>query len=214
LATGLAHEIHNPLSAMRMHAQLLASTPPEDPAAVAAESIPVFLEEAGRIESLVNQWMFLARPIPPQTAPADLGVLVTAVLRTRAATAAHAGVRLEEAVPLGLLARVDGRRLTQALGNVVLNAIQAMPLGGTLRVEGRAEAGLARLFFTDSGPGFSEAALARHAELFFSEKEGGMGIGLNVCAEILKAHGGALRVANGSGGGAVATLELPIYLPS
>ena len=63
--------------------------------------------------------------------------------------------------------------------------------------------------FRDSGPGFSAAALARHSELFYSEKEGGMGIGLSVTAEILRAHGGDLRVGNSPGGGAVVTFILP-----
>jgi len=66
------------------------------------------------------------------------------------------------------------------------------------------------LIFADTGPGFSSAALARHADLFFSEKEGGMGIGLNVTAEILRAHGGELRVANSTAGGATVTLVLPL----
>ena len=64
------------------------------------------------------------------------------------------------------------------------------------------------MHFTDTGPGFSEAALARHAELFFSEKEGGMGIGLSVTSEILRAHGGELRVTN-TAAGACVTLTVP-----
>ena len=66
------------------------------------------------------------------------------------------------------------------------------------------------LHFRDTGPGFSTAALERHHELFFSEKEGGMGIGLTVSSEILRAHGGELRVSNGESSGAVVTLLLPI----
>ena len=125
----------------------------------------------------------------------------------------------------------DARRLGQAVGNVIVNAIQAMSAeGGTLRItandEGRmtndetksparaAEAFVIRhpsfvIRFSDTGPGFSAAALARHAELFFSEKEGGMGIGLSVTAEILRAHGGDLRVEN-SAHGAVVTFVLPL----
>lgn len=215
MATGLAHEIHNPLAAIRMHAQLIDSTPDAELPAATRASLPVLLGEAARIEGLVNQWMFLARPAPPQTAPADLSVLVGQTLRALAPQAAHAHVELIDRTTPGLWAKVDARRLTQAIGNVVINAIHAMPGGGRLTIDGSA-AEVVRLSFRDTGAGFSERALTHHAELFFSEKEGGMGIGLSVSSEILRAHGGSLHVANAPDGGAVVTFILPssISLPS
>ncbi len=210
MATGLAHEIHNPLSAIRMHSQLIDCAPPGDVEDAARTSIPVLLGETAKIESLVNQWMFLARPAPPETTRTDLAELVAEVVRAQCAHAAHAEVILENSTAAGLVVAADSRRLSQALSNVVINAIQAMPDGGTLRITGELEEAHARLVFHDTGPGFSSAALDRHSELFFSEKEGGMGIGLNVTAEILKAHGGALTTANSPHGGAIVTLEVPI----
>jgi signal transduction histidine kinase len=208
MATGLAHEIRNPLAAIRMHAQLIGSAHNGDLAATAHESLPVLLGEASKIEGLVQQWMFLARPQPPQIAPADLGDIVAGVVRTLTPQADHARVRLINEVPAGLRARVDASRLAQAIGNVTLNAIQAMPGGGEVTIRGE-ENGAARLVFQDTGPGFSAPALEHHADLFFSEKEGGMGIGMSVTAEILKAHHGSLHVANAPEGGAIVTLELP-----
>jgi signal transduction histidine kinase len=207
MATGLAHEIHNPLAAIRMHAQLLESAPAGDLPRAAAASLPVLIGETARIEGLVQQWMFLARPQPPQTAPTDLAGIVGGVVRALGPQAAHAEVRIVPEVPAGLVVMADARRLAQAVGNVAINALQAMPGGGTLCIRG--ESGeTVRLRFHDTGPGFSPQALARHAELFFSEKEGGMGIGLSVAAEIVKAHGGRLAVANGEEG-AVVTVEFP-----
>lgn len=208
MATGLAHEIRNPLAAIRMHAQLIGSAHNGDLANTANDSLPVLLGEASKIEGLVQQWMFLARPQPPQIAPADLGEIVAGVVRSLTPQADHARVRLINEVPAGLRARVDTSRLAQAIGNVTLNAIQAMPGGGAITIRGE-EDGAARLIFHDTGPGFSEPALAHHADLFFSEKEGGMGIGMSVTSEILKAHHGRLLVANAPEGGAVVTLELP-----
>ena len=205
MATGLAHEIYNPLGAIRMHAQLLESTPAHDLPAAAADALPVLLGETTKIEGLVQQWMFLARPQPPQTALTELGPLVADVVRALAPQAAHAGVTIAHAVPAGLMANVDARRIAQVISNLVINAIQAMPGGGQLTIEGEPK----RLTFRDSGRGFSPAALIRHAELFFSEKEGGMGVGLSVAGEIMKAHGGSLRVANCAKGGAVVSLEFP-----
>jgi len=208
MATGLAHEIRNPLAAIRMHAQLIGSAHNGDLATTAHESLPVLLGEASKIEGLVQQWMFLARPQSPQMAPADLGDIVAGVVRTLTPQADHARVRLINQMPAGLRARVDASRLTQAIGNVTLNAIQAMPGGGAVTIRGE-ENDVVRLVFKDTGPGFSDPALAHHADLFFSEKEGGMGIGMSVTAEILKAHHGRLVVANSPEGGAEVTLELP-----
>ena len=211
MATGLAHEIHNPLSAIRMHAQLIDSATDGEQAAALRDSLPVLLGETAKIEGLVNQWMFLARPAPPQTAPADLGEIVAGVVRALGPQAAHARVEIANELPAGLRANVDARRLSQAIGNIAMNAIQAMPGGGALTITGwRGDS--VRLVFRDTGAGFSAKALAQHAELFSSEKEGGMGIGLSVTAEILKAHRGALLVGNGPDGGAVVTVQLPLLV--
>ena len=209
MATGLAHEIHNPLSAIRMHAQLIESAHNGQLASAAHDSIPVLLGETSKIEGLVQQWMFLARPQPPQTAPMDLAEIVAGVVRSLTPQARHAAVRIENEVAAGLRAKVDARRLAQAIGNITLNAIQAMPTGGTVTICGECN-GAVRLHIRDTGGGFTARARAHHADLFFSEKEGGMGIGLSVSAEILKAHHGALFVANAPEGGAVVTLQLPL----
>jgi signal transduction histidine kinase len=209
MATGLAHEIHNPLAAIRLHAQLLDSANDHEFAATARETLPVLLDETGRIEALVNQWMFLAKPVPPQTSRADLSTLVDRVARNHHAIAGHAGVTISTKLEPELWAEVDSRRITQAIRNVIMNAIQAMPTGGTLTITAGRQGGNVRIVFADTGPGFSPGALVRYTELFYSEKEGGMGIGLSVSSEILKAHRGVLTVANGSDRGAVVTFLIP-----
>ncbi len=199
MATGLAHEINNPVCAIKLHAQLLETDTPN-------ESLTTILGENAKIEALVNQWMFLARPQPPAVAPCDLAALVAEGIRTVAPAAAHAKVSIiSEVASVSVLG--DRRRLGQAITNVMMNAIHAMSSGGELRITSADSA----LIFADTGPGFSAAALTRGTELFYSEKEGGMGIGLSVTAEILKAHGGELRIANTARGAAV-TLALPTHL--
>jgi signal transduction histidine kinase len=209
MATGLAHEIHNPLSAIRMHAQLLESSPAGELTTTADESLPIILAETLKIESLVSQWMLLARPQPPKKSPLSIAQVINKVVRTHELAARHAGVRMECTADQELRVDGDARRLEQAVSNVVLNAIQAMPDGGELKIEANLQNGKACVRFVDSGAGFSDAALLRHEELFFSEREGGMGIGLNVTAEILRAHGGELRAEN-NGHGAVVIFDLPV----
>jgi signal transduction histidine kinase len=212
MATSLAHEIHNPLSAIRMHAQLVQCAPPAELFAATGAFLPTLLEETARIESLVNQWMFLTRPEPPSTSLLRLDEILSQSLRAHAAAAAHAGVTIQTNVPEGLLVTGDKRRLGQAISNALTNAFQAMPRGGRLEISAARTGSYVTLAFVDSGPGFSAQALERHRELFYSEKEGGMGIGLSVTAEILEAHHGRLEVANAPGEGAVVTFQLPSSL--
>ena len=203
MATGLAHEIHNPLSAIRLNVQMLQSSAETEH----AETLQVLLEESGRIESLVNQWMFLARPAPPRVSRVRLDELIAKTVAAHRAQATHAGVELVTSLP-EIWIEADARRIAQAMSNILINAIQAMPRGGILRIASSAPGVVT---FTDSGNGFSQEALQRHADLFFSEKEGGMGIGLSVSSEILKAHEGRLRVANSPEGGAIVSLEIPFH---
>ena len=204
MATGLAHEINNPVAAIRLHAQLLE----EELSGEQLERAQTILGESSRIESLVSQWMFVARPQPPQTSPCDLAEIVSAVARTLTPAAAHAEVAIRNETAAGLWVSADQRRMIQAVTNVLINAIQAAA-GGEVVIGARVADPNVELSFSDSGRGFSPAALEHGSELFFSEKEGGMGVGLSVTAEILRAHGGELRLANKPGGGATVTLVLP-----
>ncbi|MEQ1748417.1 MAG: HAMP domain-containing sensor histidine kinase [Prosthecobacter sp.] len=202
VATGLAHEIKNPLAAIQLHTQLMDVTALD---AESAQSLQHVQAEAKVIEGLVNQWLYLTRPVPPKMQSLDLGEVLAETIETLRAQADHAGVNVHANAPLGRARLLGDRaRLQQAFRNVMLNAIQAMPRGGDLRIE----ITVGGLLFHDSGAGFSEAALAHGADLFFSEKEGGMGVGLNVVQEIITAHGGSIVLKNHPDGGAVVVIEL------
>lgn len=194
MAAALAHEIQNPVAAIRLHAQLLQHAP----------EAGLINGEAGTIEGLVNQWMFLAKPEPPQKSPVPVAELLAETVRAVTPLANHAGVAIHLDTASAPALQADARRLGQAFRNIILNAIQAMPAGGTLVIAARDGA----IEFTDTGPGFSPAALRRYAEMFYTEKEGGMGIGLNVTNEIIKAHGGRLAVSNRPEGGALVRITL------
>lgn len=209
MTTGLAHEINNPVAAIKLHTQLLEA----EVAGAHDERLSIILAETAKIESLVSQWMFLARPQPPQLAPCDLADLIAASVKTLTPAAAHAHVKIINQLAPGLIVNGDRRRLAQAFDNIIINAIHAMSArGGELSINCRAANESGRKYivsFTDTGTGFSAAAIAHGTELFFSEKEGGMGIGLSVTSEIVRAHGGELRLANSASGGAEVSLHLP-----
>lgn len=209
MATALAHEIKNPLAAIQLHAQLVDV---ERLDGESRQSLELMQREATEIEGLVNQWLFLARPAPPQQHPLDLVELLRAAMETVRAQAQHAQVEVRMAPPPQAPCMVcgDRRRLLQALRNVLLNAIEAMPGGGRLQASLQVTADQVILAIEDDGPGFSQEAMARASELFFSQKEGGMGVGLCVVQEVLQAHGGRLVIgAARQAGGARVELQWP-----
>jgi signal transduction histidine kinase len=210
MAASLAHEVRNPVSAIRLHAQLLEGAP----AAEAEASRTLIAAEAERIESLVKQWMHFAKPAPPQMLPHALMPLVNAAVQSVSAQAQHAGVKLEvEGEELSV--SVDQERITQVLVNVLLNGIQAQPEGGRIQItiQPSADANV-EVRVDDDGAGFSSGALRRAGEAFFSEKEGGMGLGLASAIEVARAHGGVLLVGNRQPRGGRVTLQLPIANPA
>jgi signal transduction histidine kinase len=205
MAASLAHEVRNPVAAIRLHAQLLEHASTEE-AAISRELIE---SEAGRIEELVSQWLNHARPVPPVLTTVDLIGSLLQALRLMEPQARHSGVRMEtsaENAP-SLMIPADRHRVQQVFGNVLRNAVQAMPEGGTVTVRVLDEETRVAVVFEDGGQGFSPTALARSGEPFYSEKEGGMGLGLAVAKEICLAHGGGLVVENRDGGGAVVRVE-------
>lgn len=206
VATSLAHDIKNPLASIQLHAQLMTPSDPED-----AKALKMIGSESEVIAGLVNQWLHLANPLPPKLTKLDLAECIRSVAQNLDAQAQHAGVVIENDLAGPLWVTGDEQRLAQAFRNLMVNAIEAMPRGGKLRIHATTEENHLMLHFSDTGPGFTESALAHGTELFFSEKEGGMGVGLNIVASIVAAHGGRLEMKNEPKSGAVIIVSLPSH---
>jgi signal transduction histidine kinase len=199
MSASLAHELHNPLAAIRMHAELALGGSTEE----THQSLGWIRTETARMERLVNQWLFLGRPDPVDKRPVSLRHVAERVAQFYAPVAAEAqvNIRIEEDAVAETLG--DQRRLEQAVAAVLLNAIQAARAGEEIRIETGRKEGTAWLAVQDRGPGFSNEAVNRGTELFYSEKQGGTGIGLTVAAEIVRAHGGKLTWRNTTPGARV-----------
>ena len=207
IATSLAHEIRNPAAAIRMHADLIApSVEPES-----SESISLIREEVDRITDLVNQWLFVARAAPPERKPHDLTEMVEAVARRQKPALDHARSELIIESEGSSSVACDKLRMEQVVRNLVVNATQAMPEGGKIVARVQAFKDRVLLTISDAGKGFTEEALERFGEPFFSEREGGMGIGLTLAREVVQAHDGTIEASNSSAGGAVVQVSLPLY---
>jgi len=208
IATSLAHEIRNPAAAIRMHADLLA----REKSGVDTESLDLIRDEVDRITDLVNQWLFVARAAPPRTRTHDLAALTRAVLKRLAPQFDHAGVSCALDAPDDGPVDVDSARIEQVMRNLFLNAMQAMPSGGKIHAAIRRDGDIVVLEIRDGGAGFSDEALRHWSEPFFSEREGGMGLGLTLASEVMQAHGGTISVRNAPDGGAIVRCEFPALL--
>lgn len=214
IATSLAHEVKNPAAAIRMHTDLLLTEPGSD--TQENSSLSLIREEVDQITDLVNQWLYVSKSEPPASRPHDLTALLHRVAKRMRGLLEDRGVELkiESDGGVPLVIQADAPRIEQVFRNLIQNAIDAMPQGGEVLVRLQGDAKQVHVKLLDSGSGFSAEALVRFSEPFFSDKEGGMGIGLHLTSEVVRAHGGEISVANrGDSPGAVVTLSFPTEQP-
>jgi len=209
VAAGIAHEIRNPLAAMRGSIQVLRS---EAADASQAELMDIVLRESDRLNRIITDFLTYARPRQVSLAETDL----REPLRETFALLRHSpevtdGQKLVDVVPdAPLLAPADAEGVRQVFWNLARNALKAMPDGGTLRAEmERAGEHAVRITFTDTGRGMSPAQVERLFEPFSSSTTGGTGLGLSIVYQIIKDHGGTINVRSREGHGTTITIELP-----
>jgi len=167
--------------------------------------------EIRRMERSLQTFLDFARPPKLQRTALDLGPLAEHAVSLVRGRAAKQGVEVRLARPAGpVVAAADADQLRQVLVNLVLNALDAMPHGGRLdiRLVGP-EHGAVELSVLDTGPGVAPAIRPRLFEPFVSDKETGLGLGLNVSKRIVEDHGGTLRAFNRPEGGAWFVVKLP-----
>ena len=214
LAGGLAHEIKNPLSTIRLNLELMAEdladaeTPCERRA---AGKIGVVQRECQRLENLLDDFLNFAKIRTLRLEASDLNAEVLRVLDFFGPQAKDSGIELtcyfDPDLPSVVL---DREAFYGALLNLVLNAQQAMPSGGQLVVRTRATATGVALELIDTGIGMDEKTTERVFQAFFSTKPGGSGLGLPTARKIIEAHGGSIRVQSEVGHGTHFTIELPL----
>jgi signal transduction histidine kinase len=209
----VAHEVRNPLAAIRMLAQVLARYHAE--ATQPGEACRKIVAEIDRLEMLVTGLLDATHARPLRRESVDLAALLEEIAGLTKEQFAHRGIAVELAVPQALpCVSGDHGALKQLVLNLILNAADAMPAGGRVRITARPEgasgmpSGLG-LVIEDGGTGLSGRAQELAFEAFFSTKPEGAGLGLAVCRRIVEEHGGRIQLANRAEGGAIATVWLP-----
>jgi signal transduction histidine kinase len=209
LSAGLAHEIRTPLGSIAGAVEILESAVPAGDDR--REFVAILGKEIERLTDLVNRQLDLVRAAPPERGPCDLEALVRSVLALAGKQAEKQGVAITLDVEPGLpTVQVDEGQVRQAVLNLVINAIQAMPEGGEIRLQVVRSGETVRLVVEDDGPGLGEDGFERVFEPFFTTKERGTGLGLSIAFQIANGHGGDLRAENRDRGGARFTMELPL----
>jgi two-component system, NtrC family, nitrogen regulation sensor histidine kinase GlnL len=223
MAVGLAHEVRNPLGAIRGAVQLLGrELGPESPL---HEYTQVLLSEVDRVNRIIEMLLDLAKPAPIRPLPLNLHQLLEriALLSEETARERHVAIvrRYDPSLPpiLG-----DEDRLVQVFHNLVRNAIEAMADGGQLTLAtrvslnplfgkvdlGGGQRAMVEAQVIDEGPGIPAAVRARIFDPFFTTKERGLGLGLAICHQVLEQHRGAIQIDSAEHRGTVVTCFLPI----
>lgn len=214
LAGGLAHEIRNPLSTIQMNLELLF----EDLEEMAfsenhriVRKLRTIRQETSHLEEILDAFLQFAQAGELHLEKVDFGKLVRAFLEFYKPKAESAGIELLSHIPSDLPEiEIDQRLIKQVLDNLVRNAQQAMPDGGTLEIQACEADDDVVIDIIDTGCGMSPQALEKMFDVFFSTKASGSGLGLPTVKKIVEAHGGKLDCESEVGRGTKFTLTLPI----
>jgi two-component system sensor histidine kinase HydH len=215
LAAGVAHELRNPLTSIKLLIQTAAQR--QHKMALPGKQLQVVEQEIARMENTIQGLLDFARPPELHRVHHDLRTTVRRALNLVEGRAKHQNVAVVEQLPeTPVIVDGDPEQLHQIFINLFLNGIEAMPQGGSLTVAiqaGVRDDSVCRVFVSDSGSGVPQPVLDRIFEPFVTSKEHGTGLGLAVSHRIAEEHGGTLLASNRTEGGAVFTLELPLSAP-
>ena len=209
LAAGIAHEIRNPLGIITGSAETVRKHADRK---IREEMTNYILEESKRINGLINTFLDFARPKEPKLVSCDLSEVLEKTLLLLSPQAKTLGVEIKKEIPQKLLqVSIDADQMRQAFTNLGVNALEAMPQGGVLKVTMLENAqGKIMLRFSDTGNGIPKEVQAKVFDPFFTTKEGGTGLGLSIVHRIITQHGGDISVEGEEGRGSIFTISLPL----
>lgn len=210
MAAVLAHEIRNPLGSIRGTAEILKDDykPGDDK----YEFIEIQIKETERLNRVVEDFLHMARPQPADMQSCLVQDELEMIAALLLSDARERQVTLElQTSPFQVTINADGEKLRQAFLNIIINALQATPIGGSVEVTTTVhQSTTCEIRFKDTGPGIDPATMERIFEPFFTTKPGGTGLGLAVTKKIIERHGGTLIVESEVGRGTTVIVRLPM----
>lgn len=218
LAAGLAHEIRNPLTAMRSLVQMARQS--GGAAALDDQDVEILRVEIERLNELVQTFLDFARPPKLARKRVDFSAIIQRTVQLTQSRIDRQGITIKLDLPAGgIELSADPQQLQQVMLNLVINAVESQPGGGQIEIQLRKLPSLestpeslpeVEVTVADRGSGIPPELLNRVFDPFFSTKDAGTGIGLAICQRIIEDHNGTLVAQNRPGGGAVFVIRLPI----
>jgi signal transduction histidine kinase len=211
ITAGVAHEVKNPLNSMRLWLENLKESLPADQDSNAQQAVNVLDKEIDRLDAVVKRFLDFTRPMEIRLEATQLSQLLPEVLEIARPQLQKANIQLAQLLPIDVPeVYVDRALLKQAVLNLVLNAAEAMPNGGQLRLVLSRRGEMAEITVTDTGKGIAPENKQKIFQLFFTTRPGGSGIGLASAFRIVQLHNGSIDFTSEVGRGTTFRIELPL----
>ncbi len=208
LAAGVAHDVRNPLNAIKLlssHAVDSLGDRPE------AKQVSTIRREVDRLEEIVSNFLSLAKETDLSPEPNRMDALLEECVRLFQKDAEERGVRLVSDLRAGdAVLLLDAKHWTRAILNVLLNALEATPPGGRVRIFSRVTASACEVEIRDDGPGLPREIVERVFDPYYTTKPGGTGLGLSITRGIIEEHGGTIEMTSTEGSGCQVVISLPL----
>jgi PAS domain S-box-containing protein len=211
ITAGVAHEVKNPLNSMRLWLENLKELLPPETDGAAQQAVHVLDMEIDRLDAVVKRFLDFARPMEVRLEPTQLADLLREVVDLASPQLQQSKVEVAQLLPIGIPeVFVDRDLLKQAVLNLVLNAVEAMPNGGQLQLTLSRRGEMAEITVGDTGRGIPLENQQRVFQLFFTTRPGGSGIGLASTFRIVQLHNGSIDFTTEVGRGTTFRIELPL----
>ncbi|HEY1469291.1 MAG TPA: ATP-binding protein [Candidatus Acidoferrum sp.] len=211
ITAGVAHEVKNPLNSMRLWLENLKESLPAETDGGALQAVNVLDAEIDRLDAVVKRFLDFSRPMDVRLEPTQLSELLHEVLEVAEPELERAKVEVARLIPIGIPdVFVDRALLKQAVLNLVLNAVDAMPHGGQLQLTLSRRGDMAEITVGDTGKGIPLENRQKIFQLFFTTRPGGSGIGLASTFRIVQLHNGSIDFTSEVGRGTTFRIELPL----
>jgi two-component system sensor histidine kinase HydH len=209
MVAGVSHEIRNPLGIISSSAELLKRKKALDDV---SNRIPdIIIEESGRLNNIITDFLNFAKPREPNRFPCRIEAVIAKNIDFLSSQIESGGyivkTQYDEKLPA---VQADTEMLYQAFLNILINAMQAMPEGGTIEIVAKSDQRSLWIAFEDRGSGVPREARGKIWDPFFTTKDKGTGLGLGIVKNIIEAHEGQIRLENRSQGGTRVSIRLPV----
>jgi PAS domain S-box-containing protein len=211
ITAGVAHEVKNPLNSMRLWLENLKESLPADGDGASQQAVQVLDKEIDRLDQVVKRFLDFTRPMDVRLEATQLADLLKEVLEIAKPQLQKSNIQLAQLLPIDVPeVYVDRALLKQAVLNLVLNAAEAMPGGGQLRLVLSRRGEMAEITVGDTGKGIPPENRQKIFQLFFTTRPGGSGIGLASTFRIVQLHNGSIDFTSEVGRGTTFRIELPL----